>query len=421
MTVEYALSPAGLAVTTSATNVGAGPCPYGCGQHPYLTLGTRTVDELVLTAPGSSVLVSDERGDPTGSEPVDGTEFDFRAGRTIGSTRLDNAFTDLRRDEDGLARVRLEAAQGRRGDTLDGRELRLRDALHRRHAPRREPPEHRRRADDLPAERVPQRTALIRLEPGESVVVLVGDLAVMSGNRAPRAHPRRRLRRRRGGAEARARRRGRGARGSPRLPHLPAAPLPARHRPARDDGGRALAPRPARAPRDVGAHGGGDRGRPRRTRGALRRPRADRLRLPRLRPRGAGELLRDGGRARARVPDVHAAQRGPAEGPSPRALGDRRPRPGAGRGRRAEHRRRGRRADRRRDGGRGRRALPRGLRLRLPGHRPGPGARDPGRGRPGALPDVQAEAARVRDQGAVRPDGRGGHGHRGAVGLARPG
>ena len=110
--VEYALSPAGLAVTTSATNVGAGPCPYGCGQHPYLTLGTRTVDELVLTAPGSSVLVSDERGVPTGSEAVDGTEFDFRAGRTIGSTRLDNAFTDLERDEDGLALVRLEAAQG---------------------------------------------------------------------------------------------------------------------------------------------------------------------------------------------------------------------------------------------------------------------------------------------------------------------
>jgi aldose 1-epimerase len=110
--IEYALSAAGLAVTTSATNVGATACPYGCGQHPYLTLGTATVDELVLTAPASSVLVPDERGAPAGSEPVDGTEFDFRSGRAIGSATLDNAFTDLRPDDDGLARIRLEAPSG---------------------------------------------------------------------------------------------------------------------------------------------------------------------------------------------------------------------------------------------------------------------------------------------------------------------
>ena len=42
--IEYALSDAGLAVTTTATNVGPEPCPYGCGAHPYLTLGTPTVD-----------------------------------------------------------------------------------------------------------------------------------------------------------------------------------------------------------------------------------------------------------------------------------------------------------------------------------------------------------------------------------------
>jgi aldose 1-epimerase len=111
--IEYALSEAGLSVTTTATNLGSRPCPYGCGQHPYLTLGTATVDELVLTAPGRRVLVSDERGDPTGSEPVDGTEFDFSAGRSIGATKLDNAFTDLVRDADGRARVRLQAPDGR--------------------------------------------------------------------------------------------------------------------------------------------------------------------------------------------------------------------------------------------------------------------------------------------------------------------
>jgi aldose 1-epimerase len=65
------------------------------------------VDSIELQAPGNRVLVSDERDLPTGSEPVDGTEYDFRAARTIGTTRLDNAFTELARDDDGRAHVRL--------------------------------------------------------------------------------------------------------------------------------------------------------------------------------------------------------------------------------------------------------------------------------------------------------------------------
>jgi aldose 1-epimerase len=113
VSVELSLSNAGLLVRTLATNLGPDPCPYGAGAHPYLTLGTSTVDELVLTAPAGRVLVSNERGLPTGSESVDGTEFDFRAGRQIGETRLDNAFTDLERDPDNLARVMLRAPDGR--------------------------------------------------------------------------------------------------------------------------------------------------------------------------------------------------------------------------------------------------------------------------------------------------------------------
>jgi aldose 1-epimerase len=104
---EYELSDEGLSVRTTATNVGADACPYGAGAHPYLTLGTATVDSLVLQAPGRSVLVHDERDLPVGSEPVDGTEFDFREPRPIGETVLDNALTDLERGADGRARVTL--------------------------------------------------------------------------------------------------------------------------------------------------------------------------------------------------------------------------------------------------------------------------------------------------------------------------
>jgi aldose 1-epimerase len=106
--IEYALSDAGLRVQTTATNVGRDPCPYGCGAHPYLTLGTITVDGLILRVPGRTFLRSDVRGLPIGNEAVEDTEFDFRKLRRIGSTKLDHAFTDLERDEEGIARVDLQ-------------------------------------------------------------------------------------------------------------------------------------------------------------------------------------------------------------------------------------------------------------------------------------------------------------------------
>ena len=106
--IDYALSEAGLSVTTTATNVGPEPCPYGAGAHPYLTLGTERIDTLVLRAPGGTVLSSDERGLPTGRASVEGTEYDFRTPRTIGSTLLDSCFTDLERGTDGRAHVELE-------------------------------------------------------------------------------------------------------------------------------------------------------------------------------------------------------------------------------------------------------------------------------------------------------------------------
>jgi len=105
LSIEYALSDLGLRVRTTVKNVGTNPCPYGSGAHPYLTLGTATVDRLMLRVPGRTVLRPDERGLPVGTEAVQDTAYDFRQPRRIGSTTLDHAFTDLERDEDGHARV----------------------------------------------------------------------------------------------------------------------------------------------------------------------------------------------------------------------------------------------------------------------------------------------------------------------------
>jgi aldose 1-epimerase len=48
---------------------------------------------------------------PIRREALEGTEYDFRQPKRIGSIKLDHAFTDLEWDADGLARVELAAHQ----------------------------------------------------------------------------------------------------------------------------------------------------------------------------------------------------------------------------------------------------------------------------------------------------------------------
>jgi len=111
--VEYALNGIGLAVRTTTTNIGDTPCPYGTGQHPYLFVGTDTIDACRLHFHAEQWLPTHDRGLPTGAEPVDRSPYDFRVGRIIGEQEIDNTFTGLARDSDGLAWVRLSAPSGR--------------------------------------------------------------------------------------------------------------------------------------------------------------------------------------------------------------------------------------------------------------------------------------------------------------------
>ena len=113
---EYRLDAGtGLQVTVTARNRGSHAAPYGTGSHPYLTVRTPTVDGCELTLPAGFWLPMDDRGIPSGSpEPVEGTPYDFRRPRAIGSTRLDHALTGLRRGYDGRAWAYL-AADGEAG------------------------------------------------------------------------------------------------------------------------------------------------------------------------------------------------------------------------------------------------------------------------------------------------------------------
>src|SRR4051812_20769843 len=86
LSIEYELSDAGLRVRTTAVNRGPRPCPYGTGNHPYLTPSESLVDSLTLHIPARTLLRADERGIPVERLPVGGTEYDFRRPRAIGAT-----------------------------------------------------------------------------------------------------------------------------------------------------------------------------------------------------------------------------------------------------------------------------------------------------------------------------------------------
>ena len=112
--VDYALDDDGLTATTTAVNRGEQVCPYGAGQHPYLSPGAGLIDEATLSLKAATRILTDpERQLPVGTEATAGTLYDFTAPRLIGTQRLDFAFTDLTRDADGRAWARLGGTDGR--------------------------------------------------------------------------------------------------------------------------------------------------------------------------------------------------------------------------------------------------------------------------------------------------------------------
>lgn len=113
LTLDYALAPGGLTVSTTAHNVGAQRAPWAAGHHPYFTVGTERVDSALLQLPARAYLTVNDRLIPTGQAPVAGTPLDFGELRPVGDLQLDTCFTDLVREADGFARVRLQASGGR--------------------------------------------------------------------------------------------------------------------------------------------------------------------------------------------------------------------------------------------------------------------------------------------------------------------
>jgi aldose 1-epimerase len=93
--LRYALDADGLTVTVSATNLGSRTAPFGAGFHPYFDLNSHDIDHAEIEIPARSMLVTDDRQIPTGSQDVEGTPYDLRTLRPVGTLRVDHAFSDL--------------------------------------------------------------------------------------------------------------------------------------------------------------------------------------------------------------------------------------------------------------------------------------------------------------------------------------
>lgn len=108
----YALGDDGLRVETAMTNLGGTPAPVAAGAHPYITVGTPTIDDALLHLPAQMWLPTGDQQIPTGRAPVAGSPYDFRQPRRLGDVEIDYTFTELHRDDDGRFRLRLSRDDG---------------------------------------------------------------------------------------------------------------------------------------------------------------------------------------------------------------------------------------------------------------------------------------------------------------------
>ncbi len=113
LAVAYHLGRLGLTVTTTVTNRDEVPIPFGVGFHPYVAVTTPTIEGAQLVVPARAFVALNERRLPNGEIlPVSGQQLDFRERKSLSGHELDVTYTELERDDLGLATVSLVDAAG---------------------------------------------------------------------------------------------------------------------------------------------------------------------------------------------------------------------------------------------------------------------------------------------------------------------
>jgi len=113
ISVAYHLGTLGLTVTTTVTNRDDVPIPFGVGFHPYLAVTTPTIEGAQLEVPAKAFIAVDERQLPMGEIlPLAGHQLDFSRRKSLSGHELDVTYTELIRDDGGLATVVLVDSAG---------------------------------------------------------------------------------------------------------------------------------------------------------------------------------------------------------------------------------------------------------------------------------------------------------------------
>lgn len=112
VSVQMILKDAALDIVVTAKNVGKQPLPMAIGAHPYFEFpsGNRTQARIQVPAQERVLVDNYDNVFPTGQvEPVKGTPYDFTAagGKPLGSLFLDECFTNLQRDAEGMVIVNI--------------------------------------------------------------------------------------------------------------------------------------------------------------------------------------------------------------------------------------------------------------------------------------------------------------------------
>jgi aldose 1-epimerase len=104
ISVAYHLGSLGLTVTTTVTNRDDVQIPFGVGFHPYLAVSTPTIEGAQLEVPARGYVAVNARRLPTGEIlPLAGNQLDFSTMKSISGHELDVTYTELERDDSGMA------------------------------------------------------------------------------------------------------------------------------------------------------------------------------------------------------------------------------------------------------------------------------------------------------------------------------
>ena len=116
--VSYMLVNSRMACLFTIKNVGKENAPVAAGFHPYFTVGSEQIDADTLHVPMQSTLEMVNLL-PTGTVlPVENTAFDFREPRPIRDTAFNTCYLNPIRDANGLLRLTLGTADGKRKTTI---------------------------------------------------------------------------------------------------------------------------------------------------------------------------------------------------------------------------------------------------------------------------------------------------------------